>query len=104
VEDAIRNTPLLAARHSLLLARSLVVEQRYSEAIPPLLTTAEALAFFEGQEIGRYEGHAGVAGDVRQEILNYANDIETDHDDALSNIEAWLDQIREWSSQRASGK
>jgi hypothetical protein len=70
--------PLLAARHSLLLARLLVVERRYSEAIPPLLTTAEALAFFQELEIGRYGGHAGIAGDVRQEILNYANDIEID--------------------------
>lgn len=37
--DAVRDTPLLAARQNLLLARSRVLEHKYSDAIPPLLTT-----------------------------------------------------------------
>jgi hypothetical protein len=100
VEDAMQNTPLLVARQNLLLARSRVAERQYSEAIPPLLTTAEALAFFEEKEIGRYDGFGGDAGDTRQQILDYAAGIETDNAYALSDIDGWLDQIRQWNERR----
>jgi hypothetical protein len=95
-----RKTPLLVARKNLLLARSRVVEHRYSEAIPPLITTAEALAFFEEQEIGRYVNFGGDAGETRQQILDYATGIETDNGFALNDIDAWLDQIRQWNERR----
>jgi hypothetical protein len=99
-EDAIRNTPLLAAQQSLLLARSRIVGHRYSEAIPPLWITAEALAFVEELEIGRYEGFGAVAGDTRQQVLDYATSIETDNGNALSNINGWLTQIKQWCERR----
>jgi hypothetical protein len=100
VEDAMRNRPLLVARQNLLVARSVVVEHRYSEAIPRLLVSAQALAFFEAQEIGRYDGIGGEAGDIRQQILDYANGIATDNHNALSNIDAWLSQIGQWDQSR----
>jgi hypothetical protein len=87
---------LRVAQRNLLLARSWVVEHRYSEATQPLLITAEALAFFEAQETG-YGWPGAAAGDTRQQILNYANGIETNNSDALSNIDAWLDKIRQWN-------
>jgi hypothetical protein len=90
----------LIARQNLLLARSRVAAHRYSEAIPPLVATAEALAFFEEQEIGRNDGVGGAAADTRQQILDYAAGIETDNDDAVNNIDAWLDQIRQWNQGR----
>jgi hypothetical protein len=64
------------------------------------LTTAEALAFVEEQEIGQYDGFGAVAGDMRQQLLDYASAIETDNSDALSNIDAWLVQVRQWSERR----
>jgi hypothetical protein len=91
--------PLRVARQNLLLARLRVVEHRCSEAIPPLLTTAEALAFFETQEIG-YGGLGAEAGDTRQQVLDCANRIETDNSNALINIDAWLDEIRQWNELR----
>jgi len=94
-----RDAPLLVARQNLLLARSRVLEHKYSEAIPPLLTTAQALAFFERQQVGRYGGFGGAAGDTRQEVLDYTRDIQTDHDNAVSDIDAWLDQIRQWNER-----
>jgi hypothetical protein len=103
VEDATWGTiwgnPLLVARQNLLLARSRVVEHRYSEAIPPLSTTAAALAFFEAQEIG-YGRLGADAGNTRQQILDDATGIETDNRNALSNIDAWLDKIRQWNELR----
>jgi hypothetical protein len=100
IELAIRNTPLLVARQNLLRARTRVVEHCYAEAVPPLLTTAEALAFFEEQEIGRYDGVGGDAGDMRQQILDYTRGIELDNTNALSNINVWLQQIGQWQEQR----
>jgi hypothetical protein len=93
-------TPLLVARQNLLLARSRVVEHRYSEAIPPLLTTAEALTFFEAEEIGRYNWLGGEAGYTQRHILEYAIGIETDNDNALRKIDSWLEQINEWNELR----
>jgi hypothetical protein len=87
---------LRVARRNPLLARSRVVEHRYSEATQPLLITAEALAFFETQETG-YGWPGADAGDTRQQILNYAKGIETNNSNALSNIDTWLDQIRQWN-------
>lgn len=102
VEDTTWGTlwaePLRVARQNLLLARSRVVEHRCSEAIPPLLTTAEALAFFEAQAIG-YGRLGADAGDTRQQVLNCANGIETDNSNALSSIDGWLDQIRQWNER-----
>ena len=100
IEDTLRNTPLLVARQSLLLARSRVAEHHFSDAIPALLTTAEALAFIEEQEIGQYDGFGAVAGDTRQQVLDYASAIETDNCFALSNIDSWLAQVRQWSERR----
>jgi hypothetical protein len=88
--------PLRVARRNLLLARSRVLEHRYSEATQPLLITAEALAFFEAQETG-YGWPGADAGDTRQQILNYAKGIETNNSNAVSNIDTWLDQIRQWN-------
>jgi hypothetical protein len=102
IEDAMRNTPLLVARQNLLIARSFVVKRSYSKAIPPLLTTAEALALFEEQGTGENDGIGVAAGDVRQEILNYATGIETDNSDALLHIDSWLDQIKRWNERRRS--
>lgn len=101
IRSAIRNTPLVVARESLMSARSRVVERRYAAAIPPLLTTAEALAFFESQQIGRRPGLDGIAGDTRQQILNYTREIETQSDNAMSNIDAWLAQVRDWGGTEA---
>ena len=98
--DAIRNTPLPLAKQSLLLARSRVVERRYSEAISPLLITAEALAYAEAKEIGRRDSFGGAAGYVRQEILDYTTRIETNHGNALPDIDAWLDQVSQWNEHR----
>ena len=67
--------------------------------IPPLLTTAAALAFFETQEIG-YGRLGASAGNTRQQILDYATGIETDNRNALSNIDARLDKIRQWNELR----
>jgi hypothetical protein len=95
--DAIRDTPLLAARRNLLLARSRVLKHEYPEAIPSLLATADALAYFEEQQLGQRGSDAGW---VRQEIEDYADGIETDHSDALDRITAWLDQIRGWEGRK----
>jgi hypothetical protein len=95
--DAIQETPLLAARQNLLLARSRVLEHKYSEAIRPLSAAAEALAYFERQELGQKGRDAGFA---RQEIEDYANEIETDHSEALSRIKDWLDWINELGGGR----
>jgi hypothetical protein len=100
-EDAMRNSPLLLARHELLVARSRVVEHRFSEAIPPLLTTAHALAFFEAQEIGGNDGIDAIAGDARQQILDYAAAIQTDNTYAVSDIDGWLKEIRQWNKHPA---
>jgi hypothetical protein len=96
----IRNTPLSVAQEGLLVARSRVVERCYSEAISPLLITAEALAFVEAQEIGHSDGFGGSAGWVRQEILDYTTSIETNNTNALPNIDAWLDQVSHWNERR----
>ena len=98
--DAIRNTPLPAARQNLLLARSRIVKHCYAEAIVPLLITADALAFVEEQEIGRYHGFGAAVGYVRQEILDYTIRIETNNTNALPNIDAWLYQMSEWNAPR----
>jgi hypothetical protein len=98
--NAIRNRPLPAAQQSLLLARSRVVEHCCSEAIPPLLTTAQALAFVEAQEIGRSDGFGVSAGWVRQEILDYTTRIESNNTNALFNIDAWLHQVSQWTERR----
>jgi hypothetical protein len=100
IELAIRNTPLLVARQNLLRARSRVVEHCYSDAVPPLLTTVEALAYFEAQEIGRYHGVGAEAGDIRQQIVDYTRGIEFNNTNAVSNIHAWLDQIGQWREHR----
>jgi len=92
--------PLRVARQQLLLARSRVLEHRYSEAIPPLSTTAAALAFFEAEETGRYNWLGGEAGYTRQHILEYAIGIETDNDNALSKIDSWLEQVKQWNELR----
>jgi hypothetical protein len=91
--ETLEATPLLVAQQSLLLARSMVLEQRYSDAISPLVTTAEALAYFE-QEVGDPLGQD--VGYLRQQIRSYANDVETDHEDAVIRIDDWLSQIRQW--------
>ena len=91
--DAMRDTPLLAARRDLILARNLVLKHRYQAAVPPLLATADALAYFEQQQLGQRGSDAGW---LRQEIEDYASRIATDHSDALRRIGAWLDQIRAW--------
>lgn len=101
IRSAIRNTPLAVARQNLMFARSRVVERCYAAAIPPLLTTAEALAFFEAQQIGRRPGLQGLAGDTRQQILNYTREIETNNRDAVNNIDAWLDQVKDWGATEA---
>lgn len=93
--DAMQDTPLLVARQNLMLARSLVVRHRYSEAIAPLLTTAEALAFVEQRDPGPIGRDAGY---TRQEIKNYTNDIETDPSTALDRVDAWLYRIRQWDA------
>jgi len=98
--NAIRNSPLPVAQQSLLLARSRVVDHCYSEAIPPLLTTAQALAFVQEQEIGRSGGFGGSAGWVRQEILDYTARIESNNTNALFNIDAWLHQVSQWMERR----
>jgi hypothetical protein len=98
--DAIRNTPLLVAQQSLLLARSRVVERHYSEVISPLLVAAEALDYVQAQEIGRHDGFGESAGWVRQEILDYTTRIETNNTNALPNIDAWLDQVSQWNERR----
>jgi hypothetical protein len=92
-QDALEDTPLLVARQSLLLARYRVLEQRYSDAIPPLLTAAEALAYFEDEEPGPLGRDAGY---LRQSIMNYSNDVETDHQDAVIRFDDWIQQIQQW--------
>jgi hypothetical protein len=101
IRTAMRNTPLVVARQNLALARSRVVERCYAAAIPPLLTTAQALAFFAAQQIGRRPGLDGLAGDTRQQILDYTRVIETHNDNAVGNIDAWLDQVRDWGGTEA---
>jgi hypothetical protein len=103
LEDAIRNTPLLVARQSLQRARSLALDHEYAEAVSPLLATAAALAYFEQQEIGRNTGASTEAGNVRQQILDFATAIETDNIYAVSDIDGWLDQIAEWNGRRPAG-
>ena len=98
---ALRNTPLAVAQRNLLVARSRVVERRFAAAIPPLSITAQALAFFAAQQIGMRPGLDGLAGDTRQQILNYTRVIETDNDNAVSNIDAWLAQVRDWGGTEA---
>ena len=92
----IRSRPLPVAQQSLLLARSRVVEHCWSEAVPPLLTTAQALAFAQAQEIGRSDGFGASAGLVRQEILDYTTRIETSNTNAVFNIDAWLYHVSQW--------
>jgi hypothetical protein len=95
--DAIRDTPLAAARCNLLLARSLVLRHEYSQAVPPLRKTADALAYYEQQELGQRGSDAGW---TRQEVEDYINQIATDHTDALNRIDAWLAQICSWDHRR----
>ena len=91
--DTLQNTPLLAAQQSLMLARARVMEQRYSEAVAPLLTAAEGLDYF-AQEVGNPLGQD--AGYLRRQIRDYANVVQTDHQDAVIRIDDWLAQIRQW--------
>ena len=99
VRNAMRNAPLPVARQYLQEARSLAAERCYLEAVTPLLITAEALAYFQAQEIGRINSLGATAGNVRQQILNYATAIETNNDYAVSTIDGWLDQIDRWSTR-----
>ena len=92
-QDTLEFTPLLAARQSLLLARTRILQQKYSNAISPLLTAAEALAYFEEEEPGPNGRDAGY---LRQEIKNYANDVQTDHHDAVIRIDAWISRLKQW--------
>ena len=92
-QDTLEDTPLLAARQSLLVARSRILEQKYSAAIPALLTAAEALAYFEQEEPG---SNGRDAGYLRQEIKNYANDVQTDHQDAVIRIDDWISRLKQW--------
>jgi hypothetical protein len=98
VRNQMRNTPLLVARQYLLLARSRVEERCYSDAVPSLLTTAEALTYFAERQIGRSPGFGASAGDIRQQILDYVRSIEVDNGNALSNVDRWLEQIRQWNT------
>lgn len=98
VRNQMRNTPLRVARQYLLLARSRVEEQCYSDAVPPLLTTAEALTYFSERQIGRSPGVGASAGDIRQQILDYTRSIEVNNGSALSNINRWLEQVQQWNT------
>ena len=96
---AMRNAPLPVARQYLQEARSLAAERCYSDAVTPLLVTAEALAYFEAQQIGRIYSLGATAGATRQQILNYTSAIETNNYFAVSMIDGWLDQIEQWSAR-----
>jgi len=85
--------PLLIAHQSLLLARSRVLEHRYGEAADALLAAAQSLQAFEQEE----PGPRGLdAAYTLQRIRQYSQLISTDHSDAISRIDNWMDRIRHW--------
>lgn len=93
LDTTLNAMPLLAARQNLLLARTLVLEGQYQEAIRPLLTAAQALAAFERQEPGP---HGQDAEYTRQRIVEYTRVVAGDPSDALSRIDNWIDRISHW--------
>jgi len=92
-ERASTDMPLLRARQNLMLARSRVMEQKYSDAKLPLREAADALSEFEALFPGP---RAETAKTMRADIIAYARDIGHHHDDALDKINAWLDPVNQW--------
>ena len=96
VDITLDATPLLFARQNLLMARSRVLERRYSEAAVSLVIAARGLAAFARQEPGP-NGQA--AEFTRQGIEDYAAVIENDHSDAVSRIDDWMSRIGQWGAE-----
>ncbi len=86
--------PLLQARQHLLDARSRVLENRFEAAAQPLRAAAESVVAFEKLYPGP---QAKDAEAIRQQIEKYARQIATDHANALSQIDMWLQPIEQWN-------
>jgi hypothetical protein len=96
VVDAMQEHPLAVARQYLLVARSKVLKHHFAQAADSLTIAAEALAYFEEQDLGERGRDAGF---TRQAIIDYARSIETDHADAVSRIDNWLSQIQAFGGE-----
>lgn len=97
IEATESNMPLARARENLILARSAVRHNNYTEAKVSLEAASQALATYE-----RNGGaHAADAKTLQQEIDSYARNIQQNHSDAVSKINAWWNTTADWTPYKA---
>ena len=92
--------PLMEVRQNLTIARTRVEAGDYKNSILPLKSAARALDRFVRQD--PRPRHADRAETMRIEMDAYAEGIRKDHADALSRINGWLDQVRDWVNSGAA--
>jgi hypothetical protein len=97
IEATEANMPLARARENLILARSAVRHNNYTEAKASLEAASKALAAYE-QSGGP---HAADAKTLQQQIDSYAQDIQQNHSVAVSKINEWWNTTADWTPYKA---
>jgi hypothetical protein len=92
-ESANENVPLLRAQQNLELARSRVLEGKYKDAVLPLRSAAQALEEYRQMP---QAPHSADAQYMIGRINAYSDQINKDRGDALTNIDMWLNPVRNW--------
>jgi flagellin-specific chaperone FliS len=87
------NMPLARVRENLILARSAVRHNNFTEAKVSLEAASNALATYE-----RSGGaHAADAKTLQQQIDSYAPNIQQNHSDAVTKINKWWNTTADWT-------
>lgn len=90
--------PLVQARENLALARMAAKQGNYQEVHADLNAACRTLGTY-GEEGARY---SSAAGNLRSQIENYNQSIQSNHADASSQIASWWDQTAGWNSTTGS--
>jgi hypothetical protein len=92
-ESADREMPLLRVERNLTLARTRLLDKKYSAAVAPLREAEQALSDYERQG----SGPATQAAEMRQSIEAMAGHIRQNA--SVEKIDAWLHTLEQWQKQ-----